>query len=811
MACSKCGKVLDVTGRATFSSLECPFCTTIQKVPAILGSFLLAEQLGTGGMGAVYRAVDQSLGRFVAIKVMKQQLGADNELLESFLREARAAAALNHPNIVQIYSCGQEKGQPYIVMELVAGGRLDQMMENGTKVDEVRLLQIALDVAEGLKAADSIHLVHGDIKPANILFDKAGTAKVVDFGLAQFVNRQQEQGGIWGTPYYISPERARGGKADHRSDIYSLGATMFHALAGIPPFDGNTATDVVVARLKGPPPNLRDLEPTVSVQTAKLVERMMAADPVLRYPTSASLLADLRNALSAAKLARTPAGRPKKKQKLEVGHIIVMSLAFLFMVAAGAMVIHWFKQTPPPAPPDPVTAGPARSLAAAVTSTNVVVATPEVDPETVIVPMEEDGLTKSTVNFFDAGAEAELAKILSGLTNRAPGEVRADLQRFAKNLPAASARLGWLRVLQAIPSWMTGDSAQAESTLTLVASAASPTNQLPDNPVAMPQTLARHLGGELDGEAFAAARAGWPAWYGEFTIGLQGFRNLAGGDLASASAYLVQYLGGQHAAPPWAAAVRPAAQLWLDKLAEWEKERQRLAALVDAGLVAEARQSAAESRGKNPAFTTSIWDVVEAKVQELEKAREGQRLAELEAQRQVLVRQELDRLTAFMATNTQYTGAAKDYRKVTPPLLKLGGDMRQPEARERVAVLRDHLDRMEGLKTLLSREMESNPYKGSGWEAVGANTYNGVKISRARLTKWYPWDQVSAKSIAQLVCYYADSQEDAKKADTYLSLALFASYNGMPAEEIARYRDLAKAPGGDAEKAVERLMLPLAE
>jgi serine/threonine protein kinase len=231
--------------------------------------------------------------------------------VESFLREARAAAALNHPNIVQIYSCGQEKGQPYIVMELVGGGRMDQLMEDGKKVDEVRLLQVALDVAEGLKAANGANLVHGDIKPANILFDQNGTAKVVDFGLAQFVNRQQEQGGIWGTPYYISPERARGGKADHRSDIYSLGATLYHALTGLPPFDGKTATDVVVARLKAPPVKILDLAPTLQPQTAAVIERMMAADPVLRYPTSASLLADLKAALQAAKTARSHPAAPR--------------------------------------------------------------------------------------------------------------------------------------------------------------------------------------------------------------------------------------------------------------------------------------------------------------------------------------------------------------------------------------------------------------------------------------------------------------------------------------------------------------------
>jgi serine/threonine protein kinase len=278
IACRKCGAHLDVSRMPSFSAVVCPQCGLKQMVPALLGQFLLLELLGAGGMGAVYKALDQALGRYVAIKVMKQAMGNDPQFVENFLREARAAAAINHRNVVQIYSCGQEKGQPYIVMELISGGRLDEQIGKGEPLDEVRVLEIGVGVAEGLKAANDIGLIHGDIKPANVLFDKEGTAKVADFGLARFIAWQQNRGGeVWGTPYYIAPEKARGQKEDNRSDIYSLGATLYHALGAKPPFEGQTATDVVLARLKNPAVSIRVVRPSVQPETADVIGRRPAA------------------------------------------------------------------------------------------------------------------------------------------------------------------------------------------------------------------------------------------------------------------------------------------------------------------------------------------------------------------------------------------------------------------------------------------------------------------------------------------------------------------------------------------------------
>ncbi len=296
MGCPGCKRELSVAEFAPFTTIQCPHCGAQMDVPARLGNYLLLGLIGAGGMGGVYHGLDQSLGRKVAIKVMLKSLGDDPAFVESFKREAQAAARLNHPSIVQIYSFGQEQGQPYIVMELLTGQRLDQMIERGDPLEAGFVMQIGLEMAEGLAAANEQGMLHGDIKPENILFDDKGHAKLVDFGLASFSNQAGPEG-IWGTPYYISPEKVRRQKVDARSDIYSLGATLYHALAGVPPFEGQTPVDVVKARLQGPPKPLQGARPDLNDQVAGVVMRMLQLSPAMRYPTYASLLGDIRKAI----------------------------------------------------------------------------------------------------------------------------------------------------------------------------------------------------------------------------------------------------------------------------------------------------------------------------------------------------------------------------------------------------------------------------------------------------------------------------------------------------------------------------------
>lgn len=299
--CIKCGHLMDVCNLPAFVQIACPECGTQQRVPGKMGAFLLVDLLGKGGMGAVFRGRDTGLDRWVAIKVMQSSFGGNPAFVDTFRKEAQAAAALNHPNIVQIYSFGVSHGQPFMAMELLEGGRLDQMIARNEWISEAVILKIGIDVAEGLNAAANISLIHGDVKPENILLDANGVAKVVDFGLARFKEQHDTGGtskGIWGTPYYIAPEKLRGNPSDARSDIYSLGGTLFHALALKPPFDGETPMDVVKARLKHAAPILRSVRPGIHHEVEAIVGRMLDADPSRRYPNYSSALSDMRRVLA---------------------------------------------------------------------------------------------------------------------------------------------------------------------------------------------------------------------------------------------------------------------------------------------------------------------------------------------------------------------------------------------------------------------------------------------------------------------------------------------------------------------------------
>ncbi len=338
MECPHCQAKLDVSEFSVFEDIECPSCGEFLKVPGKLDEFILIDELGRGAMGCVYLAQDESLGRLVALKVIRREFGADPKMLETVQREAQAMATLNHRNIVQVYRFGRAEGQPYFVMELLRGERLDEMMEGGGPVDEVRVLEIAYDVAQGLEAAERAGLTHGDIKPANILMNDERVAKVVDFGLAKFMDPDAEIE-VWGTPYYIAPEKARKKGEDSRSDQFSLGGTLFHALAGHPPFDGENPTKVVIASLKEDTPVLLDHNPNVTEKTSSVIRRMMDKNPNRRYPTYASLLADLELALRAAVAAeeerRAAELAEEEKANKKIPSIVWIILATILMAGAA--------------------------------------------------------------------------------------------------------------------------------------------------------------------------------------------------------------------------------------------------------------------------------------------------------------------------------------------------------------------------------------------------------------------------------------------------------------------------------------------
>ena len=269
------------------------------------GNFLLERELGRGGMGGVYMGRDKMLDRPVAVKVMLKEYGADAEFVEKFKREAQAAARLIHPNIAQIYSYGIADGMPYIAMELVAGGSLDQLMKNaGPSIDIPRVMKICEQVAQALRCAADQGLVHGDVKPENVLLDANGNAKLVDFGLAAMQKNTNE---IWGTPYYIAPEKVKKEPVDYRADMYSLGGTIYHALTGVAPFEGDDAAAVVRKRFEGAPVPPSKLRPDISPQIDALVLKMLALNPSDRFPSFEALLQEYSRVMATG-LTAAPAG-----------------------------------------------------------------------------------------------------------------------------------------------------------------------------------------------------------------------------------------------------------------------------------------------------------------------------------------------------------------------------------------------------------------------------------------------------------------------------------------------------------------------
>lgn len=279
------------------------------KTPGPLGdNFMLERELGRGGMGGVYLGRDIMLDRPVAVKVMQKQYGEDAEFLAKFKKEAQAAAKLIHPNIAQIYSYGVVDDMPYIAMELVAGGSLQQVMKNATdgKTDIPRVLKICEQVAQALRCAADQGLVHGDIKPENILLDSNGNAKLVDFGLA---GMQKDTTEIWGTPYYIAPEKLKKEIVDYRADMYNLGGTLYHALTGVAPFEGPDATAVVRKRFDGMPKKPSEVRSDIPPAVDALVMKMLAFDKMDRYPTFEALLVAFKDVMATGLTAAPATGK----------------------------------------------------------------------------------------------------------------------------------------------------------------------------------------------------------------------------------------------------------------------------------------------------------------------------------------------------------------------------------------------------------------------------------------------------------------------------------------------------------------------
>ena len=301
-----------------------------------IAGYLIIERIGRGGMGTVYKALQLSLDRAVALKILSKELCRDTEFIEMFVREARNAGQLNHPNIVHVYDVGKFNEIYYLSMEYMANGSVADLLRKQKRVKVRHAIPMMIDATKGLEYAERKGLVHRDIKPDNLLMNDEGVVKIGDLGIAKrvgFGSGVQEEG-IFGSPLYMAPEQAKCEKVDHRADIYSLGASFYHILAGRPLFEGKTPQEILLKQINEEPPPLKSVASDVPDEVCEIVEKMLRKDVKKRYQSASEVLADLeatKKRLRSVRRYRAP--RMSRKQLLIAIGTGVAIIVVLLLVA----------------------------------------------------------------------------------------------------------------------------------------------------------------------------------------------------------------------------------------------------------------------------------------------------------------------------------------------------------------------------------------------------------------------------------------------------------------------------------------------
>jgi eukaryotic-like serine/threonine-protein kinase len=296
--------------------------------------------LGQGGMATVELAHDTELDRPVALKRLAQDLAVNDELKQRFLREARLAARLAHPNIVAVYNVGEEEGRPFIVMEHVEGETLSDFLRRRRRLESAEAVALALQACAGLETAHEAGLVHRDIKPQNLLLTTAGTLKIADFGIARSLDgtRLTEAGTVLGTAAYIAPEQAAGDSVTASADVYALGAVLYELLTGRPPYVAETLTELFAKQRRGAITPVRELAPDVSAAVEDTVMKALARDPRYRPESAAALAGELRGVPTAVtRIERRPVRNHGRRWAL-VGALVlgaVLGLVLTLVLLRG--------------------------------------------------------------------------------------------------------------------------------------------------------------------------------------------------------------------------------------------------------------------------------------------------------------------------------------------------------------------------------------------------------------------------------------------------------------------------------------------
>jgi serine/threonine protein kinase len=347
--------LLDVSTFGPFQKAICPHCSIETHVKREFGSYRLEQRYAIGGMSVIFVGRDTTLDRKVAIKVLNEEYCNDEIRIQAFENEARLTAQVSHPNVVKVYAVGRAYGRFYLVMELLEGCSFERIMGKRGALPENEVLDIGTQVASGLQAAKRAGMIHRDVKPGNILIDSEGRARLVDFGLALITkdgHAQAEE--VWATPYYVPPEALERGIEDFRSDIYAFGATLYHALAGRPPFESTSTSNNVLRRAKQTIPRLCTVAPWISPNTGEAIDRMMAFKPEHRW----SSYGDVLKALNRAKrtIGEAPRAAPihgqtrRQRRQKGSGFALVFIVTLVSLAAILALWQPWNRTTNPPNP-----------------------------------------------------------------------------------------------------------------------------------------------------------------------------------------------------------------------------------------------------------------------------------------------------------------------------------------------------------------------------------------------------------------------------------------------------------------------------
>ncbi len=338
---------MDVGNVAPFSNVSCPTCGKHTRVKREFGPYSLVRRHAVGGMSMVFVARDETLDREVALKILSEEFSGDGRRIAAFEEEARITASFSHPHVVRVLTTGKAFGRLYIAMELVPGGHFEHQIRERGKIPEVEMLPLAIQVAEGLKAAHAAGLIHRDIKPGNILLDAEGHAKIVDFGLSLVTQGGMAQATeIWATPYYVPPETIEGDAEDFRSDIYAFGATLYHALAGVPPCDEESMGTNVLREAKMRIVPLGEVAPDLSTATCAIVDRAMAYSPEDRFASYDEMILALHSALKrlssgAAGDLETSGSAARRRELKKRKERLSIAAAALVMAAGVTFGIWW--------------------------------------------------------------------------------------------------------------------------------------------------------------------------------------------------------------------------------------------------------------------------------------------------------------------------------------------------------------------------------------------------------------------------------------------------------------------------------------